>query len=304
LALLHDLPRLLAGKPTTVLRGMFTVAITGVYLDVVAEGLRRHQWREPELHAIEAQLQQIDLLPIVLNASLEERAAACRILETRNFKFILGATKFRFNPISTGEQWVLNLKCWLLGFLPQGWIYQNMVALANLDEQFIQSYDPVTHRMFPARLDTAGEKQHKMLGSARPHSFLADHLVFDPIRTWRTAALQQVTAECARVACALERFHSANGKYPEGLDSLHPEFIQTLPSDLLTGQPLDYRLIGADRFVIYSVGWNGKDDGGIGTNLQDRSAELDSRGDDWIWEGIPSRPERTQVGVAADVSRR
>src|SRR5205807_887065 len=118
-----------------------------------AEGLRRHQWHEPELHAIEAQLQQIDLLPIVLNASLEERAAFCRILETRDFKFILEKTKFRFNPISTGEQRVLNLKRWLLGFLPQGWIYQNMVEVANLDEQFIKSYEPVTHRLFPARLD-------------------------------------------------------------------------------------------------------------------------------------------------------
>ena len=34
-----------------------------------------------------------------------------------------------------------------------------------------------------------------------------------------------------------------------------------MPIDLFSGKPLIYRP-GADRYVLYSVGFNGKDDGG------------------------------------------
>jgi hypothetical protein len=67
----------------------------------------------------------------------------------------------------------------------------------------------------------------------------------------------------ARTACALERYRLAHGKYPQTLDSLAPQFIAKLPHDPIGGQPLHYRTTDDGQFILYSVGWNEKDDGGI-----------------------------------------
>src|ERR1035441_4673601 len=75
-------------------------------------------------------------------------------------------------------------------------------------------------------------------------------------------AFAQASVDLARVACALERYRLANGKYPEMLDALAPQFIETLPHDIINGQPLHYRRTEAGQFILYSVGWNEKDDGG------------------------------------------
>ena len=72
----------------------------------------------------------------------------------------------------------------------------------------------------------------------------------------------QASIDLARVACALERYRLAHGEYPETLDALTPQFIEKLPHDIINGQPLHYRRTDDGKFVLYSVGWNEKDDGG------------------------------------------
>ncbi|HMJ67025.1 MAG TPA: hypothetical protein VK615_16905 [Candidatus Binatia bacterium] len=62
-------------------------------------------------------------------------------------------------------------------------------------------------------------------------------------------------------AIALKRYHLAHGKYPSRLDELIPDFVREVPVDWRDGQNLRYRQ-ERDTFVLWSVGDNGKDDGG------------------------------------------
>jgi hypothetical protein len=78
----------------------------------------------------------------------------------------------------------------------------------------------------------------------------------------------------------LERYHLARGEYPETLDALAPQFIQTIPHDLIGGQPLKYRREKGE-FVLYSVGWNQNDDGGV-DGLR-KEGLLDIAKGDWAW---------------------
>lgn len=76
-------------------------------------------------------------------------------------------------------------------------------------------------------------------------------------------AYGQTQVDLARVAIALERYQLAHGNYPETLEALVPQFITKLPHDVINGQPLKYRRTNDGSFILYSIGWNEKDDGGF-----------------------------------------
>jgi hypothetical protein len=76
------------------------------------------------------------------------------------------------------------------------------------------------------------------------------------------------------VAFALAAFQRANGHYPRTLEMLVPTYLPSLPPDLFNDRPLIYRPLG-EGCMVYSVGVNGKDDGG-------RSYDDDPPGDDLV----------------------
>jgi hypothetical protein len=66
---------------------------------------------------------------------------------------------------------------------------------------------------------------------------------------------------CAVVALAAERYRLAHGDWPRSLTDLVPAYLPAVPLDPFDGQPLRYRRTGTGA-VIYSVGEDGRDDGG------------------------------------------
>lgn len=93
----------------------------------------------------------------------------------------------------------------------------------------------------------------------------------------KAASVQTATAE-AETACALERFYVANHRYPEDLAAIVPKYMAQLPNDVIDGQPLKYRRTDDVNYVLYSVGWNGTDDGGVSGQ-----ALFDDKQGDWVW---------------------
>jgi hypothetical protein len=91
-------------------------------------------------------------------------------------------------------------------------------------------------------------------------------------RTLDSELEKQLTA----TAIALKRYELREGKYPSALSRLVPEFLQALPRDLVDGQPLRYRLNADGTFLLYSIGENGRDDGG------DPAVEHFTRYSDWL----------------------
>ncbi|MBN1513015.1 MAG: hypothetical protein JXB13_13450 [Phycisphaerae bacterium] len=67
----------------------------------------------------------------------------------------------------------------------------------------------------------------------------------------------------AALTClAIRDFHLSRGRFPDELGELVPEFLPRLPIDYGDRNRLRYRREG-DGFILYSVGWNGVDDGGV-----------------------------------------
>ena len=67
LTLMHDLCRILDGPPTnrhtTLVAAMINVTLAGLHASVVADGLHRKAWQEPQLAALQAQLEGKNLRP-------------------------------------------------------------------------------------------------------------------------------------------------------------------------------------------------------------------------------------------------
>jgi hypothetical protein len=64
-----------------------------------------------------------------------------------------------------------------------------------------------------------------------------------------------------QTAFALKAYRLEHGKYPAKLDDLAPKYIPVVPGDTFNGTKLKYTPM-KDGFLIWSVGANGKDEGG------------------------------------------
>ena len=261
LSLLNDSHRLLegapTGKPITLVAAMINVAVAGLYTDAIADGLRLKAWKEPQLIALQKRLKEINLPPFVAEALHEEQAGSCRIIEIRALE---NKKNPKFPP-----------------FWPRGWIYQNMVSVATLDQLVIDSFNPTKGLIAPPIVDASNHEIETKISHFSPYKVFAAIL----IRNFTRAAIQttvhnQSLVNEGQIACALERYRLAHGDYPPTLDALSSEFIEKLPHDIIGGQPLHYCRTGDGKFLLYSVGWNRTDDGGIASDKMDQ--------DDWVWK--------------------
>jgi len=104
-----------------------------------------------------------------------------------------------------------------------------------------------------------------------------------PSKVLRAEAAKQT----AITAIALKRYQLKHDYCPPSLNALVPEFLPAVPRDPVDGEPLRYRLQSDGTFLLYSIGDNGKDDGG--NPSLEKEAEhsnynwLNPRALDWVW---------------------
>jgi len=150
-----------------------------------------------------------------------------------------------------------------------------MCAGAVQQQVLFEALDVENNRVWPGKLE--GIKSEIMAFHARslPYTFLAAAACSNFEKAAQTMALRQTLANEAFVACGLERYRLTHGQYPDTLEALVPQFADKLPHDIVGGQPLKYHRTADGQFVLYSVGWNEKDDGGV-------PGKTATEGD-WVW---------------------
>jgi hypothetical protein len=101
------------------------------------------------------------------------------------------------------------------------------------------------------------------------------------------ALLTETRRRQVLAALTVERFYLQNAKYPARLEELAPTLLPAVPLDPCDGKPLRYRLTDPGRYVLWSVGFDGRDDDGkvtTGTKLNKREYV-----GDWVWQYEPAR---------------
>jgi hypothetical protein len=288
--LIRNLCRLLegrlTGKPMTFDAAMMNVAVTGLYAHTLADGLRLRVWRDPQLIAIQQQIAQIDLAPLVADALKFEPVSQARVLETftrAQIADLFLATKAAPFSKPVLLPWEKTQIFLLRTFASRSWICWNYAHAARLRNAVLEGIDATNQLVFPRKVDAAAAQREKDFKHLTPFNFLAAQMVLYFSSAAMAMAKNQTSVNEAYIVCALERHRLARGQYPESLAALVPRFAEKLPRDVIGGQPLKYRAENG-TFALYSIGWNEKDDGGV------RGLKNENAGDpvrnDWIWPEV------------------
>lgn len=294
LSFIHDTCRLLlgapTGKPMTLVAAMINVAVTGLYADTIAEGFRMHVWQEPQLEALQQQLNGIRLIPPVAEAFRGEELFFVTTLERSSRRTLAGVINMG-TVMATGSEQVSFLErvkhgeLFFAHFAPKGWLYQNMTSRVKLTSSYIDRVDPLNDFVLPGRQKEMDRTLDSAFRHTSVYNFLVAMLTPNFSRATQRMAYNQNQANMALIVCALERYHLANNQYPESLSALTPQFIEKLPHDIINGGDLKYHRAG-DSFVLYSIGWNEKDDGGTQASPKNGNVQ-DLENGDWVWPNFP-----------------
>jgi hypothetical protein len=266
---MHEICRIFTNRPLTLVGAMINVAVRGLYADTLADGLRWHAWREPQLAMLAEQFKTIDVIEPVQQSLRWEVVADCEDLRSIPITQLFQI----FADSSHPSGWNGFKQRWEARLIPHGWVYQCMVTAAERAPKVDTWMDPASRAVFPKQVD-ADQATLSSVSSGSPYNFIL--LWFTPnfVKACQRTALFQTKVDQANIACALERYHLARGEYPENLNALVPQFIEAIPGDVIGARPPHYRRAADGTFLLYSTGWSGRDSGGV--------AKPGNEGD-WVW---------------------
>ena len=288
LTFLHQLCHLLearpTGRPMTLVAAMINVAVTGLYVGTIQDGMRMQVWREPQLAALQEQLQEINLRPYVVDAFAFEQVSTCaygqKLSAADLLKLVHESELPAKDPKFTFFSWILHglaSHVSLARLIPQGWMYQNLVVNANLHQLIISNLGSADQLVEPRKLAAIQPAVDRVATNPSPFNVLASIAIPNFSRAFQTTAHNQTLANQAQIACALERYRLAHGEYPSSLEALKPQFIAIIPLDLIGGRPPHYRRTSDGKFLLYSIGWSETDHGGHS------DGDWWNSQNDWVW---------------------
>jgi hypothetical protein len=244
------------------------LAILSITADTVWEGLSTGRWNDQHLAEIQSAFSSIELLADYHFALRGERAFGADIFD-----------KMRAGHQFIGEDDLRSIS----RYAPDGFLYHNQLVLFRLHQKYsFHMIDPERRRVYVDRANQADDPPE--VRTRHPYNIMS-RLLFPALsKAAGRFAQAQTSVDQAALACALERYRTAHGQYPEALAALKPRFVRAIPHDIITGEALHYSRIKNDEFVLYSVGWNEKDDQGTPAP---RSGSTARKNGDWVWTPAP-----------------
>jgi hypothetical protein len=116
------------------------------------------------------------------------------------------------------------------------------------------------------------------LSSGRPKGFITAYLIPAISKAIESAEKARMRHTTALVAIAATEFRVAHGSLPEKADAMVPDFLPFLPKDAFLDTSRICYSSKDDGVAIYSVGPNGKDDGGPGPQMDNDQPKTDDVG--------------------------
>jgi hypothetical protein len=266
------------------------VAMGNITIQPIWEGLSEHQWSEAQLIALDSELARFDFLSGFGVAMRGERAldvGEIDYLRRSRRIWSLGDMNSEFNTDDN------NLTAAIYRFAPAGWFYKTQLEISRFYARWYLPLADTERRVVSPESARQADAAVSLELTRKNLSTRLERTMLPALgNSVRRFAYAQTSVDLAHVACALERYRLAHGKFPETLAALSPQFMEKIPHDIIGGQPLKYHLTADGQFVLYSVGWNEKDDDGAFMKTTNKGqSQADWRGSDrgtseegdWVW---------------------
>jgi len=137
-----------------------------------------------------------------------------------------------------------------------GLCYRDALAFIDLMQNSIDALELPE----PEHLEAFDAVQENA-GNGRQRGIIA-YLIW-PIfaRMFNIDIRNQAHFRVTQAGIAVERYRLAQGRLPQSLEELVPEYMEAVPADPFDGRPLKYRMLETG-YVVYSIGEDSSDDGG------------------------------------------
>ncbi len=250
--------------------GLVRIATAMTMENAVWGGLADHQWAESELRKIEADLARLDWLEDYLFATNSERRAENYLID-----MVINNPRQLNGLLQTSVASKQNA----FRFYPTGWLYQTKLRSNHFFDEILARTDPSQRRWLGNLPVPSSPDNINIKNKLAVMRYILFAVIAPACESCEKKFVQGATrTDHTRLACALERFRLARGVYPETLAALAPEFIPAVPAEIVNGEPYRYRRTEDGSFVLYSVGTDLRDDGGV----IDPKARA-SKQADWVW---------------------
>jgi hypothetical protein len=254
-------------------------------LQPLAEGMG--QWSEAQLQTLQKRLQTFDFFEDVRHAFEAERTLFGNgIIEwvRRSPNKLRILDEFGRSSDSRGGTFPVAI---LMSVAPDGWLYLEERNYSRTCDQYVLPLlNVANHQIQPDLVRKSQDTITRLCENSSSvnflqHNFFSALLLPSFARVIQKTGFTQTAADLSAIACALARYRLAHGQLPDSLDNLCPGFIEKLPRDIINGAPLRYRVLSDGRYLLYSIGWNEKDDGG--QNQPSKKGEAEQAEGDWVW---------------------
>ena len=135
-----------------------------------------------------------------------------------------------------------------------------------------------TQQPWPGKLDTVDTIEKDLDDVIHGGTFSMVQYMYSALtlpalgRTFVGAGRVKALRDAATVVLVIEIYRNENGELPKTLNDLTPQYISEIPTDAFNGMPLRY-LVEPDSYVVYSVGEDGIDNGGVDEEDLDQEGE-------------------------------
>lgn len=260
------------------------MSISRVALDVLWEGIEAQAWSAEQLQELQERFGKVNFWNDQKLSIMGDRAAHNQELavDPRWMDVLINQV---FAPPETfiepgSESFFETAK---MRLRPIGWYYRELLEFNLMTDSLLNIFDDEDQRYKPTELaetfKTLNYYRTPDSGAKFARLIIASGRLQDNENTFCSVAYNQFLHQAAEVACALERYRLANGRYPASLKALGellPE--ESLPRDWVNDRPPQIRLTDTG-YLLWSAGWDRKDDGG--TRSQEAGAPAEG---DWVWE--------------------
>ena len=140
--------------------------------------------------------------------------------------------------------------------------YQQVARQAGLIERELEARDDRVQALFASLAKLPVAQQNEALAKASADVVLTTLVFSTSVGANEAEVSMNAYERLEPVAIALNAYRGQHDRYPRTLDALIPAYLDAVPTDPFTGEPIRYRLTD-DAAVVYSVGPDMADDGGV-----------------------------------------